>query len=186
MGGMGRQGMSDFRQVYTRGSEDRGRQSMSDFKQPFGTDRPAGGQAPRPAGTSSYRRPPSGLVDEGAETPMPGREKEYEDYQKLQAKLAKEGGKDAAPINDMRSSYQPPIDVFHVGEETPMPGREEEYEAYKAQEAAGDDAPTPAAPLPPLDASRISRSPGIQHNFYSTPTDEFKKPYNGASRRRNQ
>ena len=36
--------------------------------------------------------------------------------------------------------------------------------------------PPPSLP-PPIDQERRGRSPGIQNNFYSSPTADFKRPY---------
>ena len=48
--------------------------------------------------------------------------------------------------------------------------------------APAPPAPVPvrAPPAPAVDANRASKSPGIQSNFYDTPTSDFKRPYGGA------
>merc|ERR1719498_197834 len=60
--------------------------------------------------------------------------------------------------------------------ETPMPGREQEYKAYQEQVGAMGAA-GPAPEIPPIDADRKNRSPGLQNNFYDVSTAEFKRPH---------
>merc|ERR1719353_2127470 len=60
--------------------------------------------------------------------------------------------------------------------ETPMPGREKEYEAYQ-QQVGAMGAAGPAPEIPPIDADRRNRAPGLQNNFYDRSTADFKRPH---------
>merc|ERR1719272_1123529 len=70
-------------------------------------------------------------------------------------------------------SGAPPRPPF--GGESPMPGRESEYGTNMDQNA-GQTGNANASP-PPIDSDRMSRSPGLQRNFYDTPMTDFKRPY---------
>lgn len=63
-----------------------------------------------------------------------------------------------------------------------MPGREREYEAYQRAMGGGvggayTPPPGSAYAPPPIDEERLSRSPGLQNNFYDLPTADFKRPH---------
>ena len=62
--------------------------------------------------------------------------------------------------------------------EVPMPGQEQAYQDY-LNEMAGQSGYAPAPP-PQLDADRMSRSPGMQRNFYDTAITDFKRPYGSS------
>merc|ERR1719182_1330914 len=85
----------------------------------------------------------------------------------------------APPASGMTGSNTGPAARVGFGAasaETPMPGREKEYEAYQ-QQVSAMGAAGPAPEIPPIDADRRSRSPGLQNNFYETSTADFKRPH---------
>jgi len=77
---------------------------------------------------------------------------------------------------------------------SPIPGQPQQQPWQEPSAAEYSDtgpdgyAPTgvsmggPAMPMPPIDDDRRNRSPGLQNNFYETPTSDFKRPYTGAKR----
>ena len=177
--------------------------ATADFKRPYGSP-PVGPDVPPAAGAGAG--PASGFPNGGApppmppfgqESPMPGREKEYEAYMDQNAGQPSYAPAPPPPIDAERQSRSPglqnnfydtatadfkrPYGAPPVGPdsspEMPMPGAEQAYEDFMDQDQnAGQPSYAPAPP-PPIDAERQSRSPGLQNNFYDTATADFKRPY---------
>jgi hypothetical protein len=176
--------------------------SQADFKRPHGMGAGAAPGAPEapPAGFSAQAQ-----HEFGAESPMPGREKEYKAFTD-QASNQFSGGPayTPPPVDAERRNRSPGIsnNFYEVsqadfkrphgmgagaapgapeappefGAESPMPGREREYEAFKDQ-ASNTIAGGAASPPPPIDADRKNRSPGISNNFYERSQADFKRPH---------
>ena len=137
--------------------------STSDFKRPYGSG-PAPQQAPMPAQQGQMPPPPQmqqqapapaagiqGLYSVSDETPMPGREKEYEAFKQMSE--AQEANLRAAPPPGQRpQGAQPSHSEF-------LPPTPNDFKP------------------PPIDAERRNRSPGLQHNFYDLSTADFKRPH---------
>ena len=81
-----------------------------------------------------------------------------------------------APPPRMRRQIDPSA-LYQVGEEMPMPGREKEYKEFISQSVGADASTGPVRPPPPVDAERLSRSPGLQNNFFDVSTADFKRPH---------
>ena len=71
------------------------------------------------------------------------------------------------------------------GVESPMPGREQDYRPTASGSAGmggtGDGYGEGGYSGASIDEERRRRSPGLQKNFYDTPTSDFKRPYGGRS-----
>ena len=111
-------------------------------------------QQPVASPTSAWTSAPA---EYGAESPLPGREKEYEAFK-------------AQAFGD----WTPPEGY---GEESPLPGREKEYEEFKAHGGAEGTWAPAYDTQPPIDEERRSRSPGIANNFFDRDIADFKRPH---------
>ena len=182
--------------------------STADFKQPFSVGAPApGAPVAAAAGTSAHpaisrKAPPTdrGLYAVGEETPMPGREKEYAEYQRQLEEYQQSqpaGEANVAParaptIDDERRNKSPgmvknfyDLDTADFKRPYGMPaGAPMAAGPPQAQPqpvaAAQTSAPPPfarAPAAPPIDEDRRNRSPGMVKNFYDTSTADFKRPH---------
>ena len=71
------------------------------------------------------------------------------------------------------------------GAESSMPGREQQYRPQASglggMGGTGDGYAEGGYSGASIDEERRRRSPGLQKNFYDTPTSDFKRPYGGRS-----
>jgi len=179
--------------------------STADFKRPHGVAPGAAPPAAPPSVAAVGSTRDNATPAYGTETPMPGREGEYEAFQAQGGAGAPDGPAYAPPpIDAERRSRSPglqnnfydkstadfkrphgvapgaapaaPPSAATRDNATPSYGAGREGEAFQAQGGAA----VPASAPPPIDAERRSRSPGLQNNFYDLPTADFKRPHGVA------